>query len=107
MSKRRMFPISLNGNAMEPDQFGYLTKQEGPGFVPDGIDGMQFPCPGKPKHICWLRLTLGAPKDPTPDDPWRRWHWDGNMERPTITPSIGCELRCGWHGNITNGEWKP
>lgn len=39
------------------------------------------------------------------------WAWDGNVERPTITPSINCLAEkdgkpaggCGWHGFITNG----
>jgi len=34
----------------------------------------------------------------------RFWHWDGNIEQPTITPSIGCDTRCGQHMTITNGE---
>lgn len=35
--------------------------------------------------------------------------WNGNIEKPTITPSIGCDdaPRCGWHGNIANGEITP
>ncbi len=40
------------------------------------------------------------------------WGWDGNSERPTLTPSINCRAvdddgkptsGCGWHGFITNG----
>ena len=39
------------------------------------------------------------------------WKWDGNVERPTLTPSINCVAEkggkptggCGWHGHITNG----
>jgi len=42
------------------------------------------------------------------------WQWDGNMERPTITPSINCIAEkdgkptggCGWHGFITNGVMR-
>jgi hypothetical protein len=33
------------------------------------------------------------------------WHWDGNLERPTLNPSIlrtaGCDR--GWHGFLTTG----
>lgn len=41
------------------------------------------------------------------------WAWNGDRERPTITPSINCRNvdddgkpagGCGWHGFITNGE---
>lgn len=31
------------------------------------------------------------------------WQWDGNKEKPTITPSINC-AGC-WHGWIRNGEF--
>lgn len=39
------------------------------------------------------------------------WGWDGNMDRPTLTPSINCIAEkdgaktggCGWHGHITAG----
>ena len=42
------------------------------------------------------------------------WAWDGNIERPTITPSINCIAEkdgkptggCGWHGFITAGVMK-
>lgn len=42
------------------------------------------------------------------------WKWDGNMDRPTITPSINCIAEkdgkptggCGWHGYITDGMMK-
>lgn len=32
----------------------------------------------------------------------KTWGWDGNMEAPTITPSINC-LSCGAHVIITGG----
>lgn len=31
------------------------------------------------------------------------WQWDGNAERPTITPSIDCKGGCGRHFSIING----
>lgn len=40
------------------------------------------------------------------------WAFDGNVERPTLTPSINCRTTddegkpaggCGWHGFITKG----
>lgn len=43
------------------------------------------------------------------------WGWDGNVDRPTLTPSINCETKtrpdgtpgggCGWHGHITGGAF--
>lgn len=42
------------------------------------------------------------------------WKWDGNMEHPTLSPSINCIAEkdgnptggCGWHGFITNGDMQ-
>ena len=41
------------------------------------------------------------------------WKWDGNMEAPTLSPSINCLAEkdgkpsgCGWHGHIIAGEMK-
>jgi len=46
----------------------------------------------------------------------KTWQWDGNVEKPTLTPSINCLDRnpknpkekyagCGWHAYLTNGEF--
>lgn len=32
------------------------------------------------------------------------WQWDGNADKPTLTPSINC--RGCWHGWLTAGEFK-
>lgn len=42
------------------------------------------------------------------------WQWDGNRERPTLTPSInilqfddaGAQVGEHWHGFLTAGEFK-
>lgn len=34
-----------------------------------------------------------------------RWNWDGNDDKPSLTPSVQCLVDgCRWHGYITNGE---
>lgn len=38
------------------------------------------------------------------------WRWDGNMDAPTLTPSINCMEKnggCGWHGHVKGGDWQP
>lgn len=35
------------------------------------------------------------------------WTWDGNRERPTITPSIRQLNGCKWHGHLRAGVWQP
>lgn len=53
-------------------------------------------CPG-----CgdWLGMTLGG----------TGWKWDGDRQRPTLSPSILHNKKhggCGWHGFLTAGEFK-
>ena len=103
--KLTMYPVSLMGNTIARDQFGY-TLRSGQPFTPAGVDSIQFWCRGGKKLICSVSLTLGPHHEPSENDT-RRWHWDGNMEAPTLAPSIGCEAKCGWHGHIAAGEIAP
>lgn len=68
-----------------------------------------FVCPNGRR--CAILLGPQSADRPTPDG-FCVWAWDGNRERPTITPSINCRSvddegkpagGCGWHGFITNG----
>ena len=43
------------------------------------------------------------------------WDWDGNVEKPTLTPSVHAlpaepkgdyPGRIGWHGFLRNGRWE-
>lgn len=36
----------------------------------------------------------------------KRWGFNGDYARPTLTPSINCNgpSGCGWHGHIRDGE---
>ena len=41
---------------------------------------------------------------------WGKWHWDGNVEKPTLSPSIGSlgmneTPPRGWHGYLQAGRW--
>ena len=105
MTKLSMFPFSINGNVIAKDQFGY-TLHEGQGFNPAGVDTIQFRCRGNKNRVCSVHLTTGPQVNGDEKSP-RRWHWDGNMEAPTLTPSIGCDQLCGWHGHITAGDITP
>lgn len=39
------------------------------------------------------------------------WDWDGNLDKPTLSPSILFgdghidNRECRWHGFLRNGEW--
>lgn len=67
-----------------------------------------FVCPNGKR--CGVLLGAQAVSRPS-EDKLNIWGWDGNTERPTITPSINCISEkdgkptggCGWHGFISNG----
>lgn len=59
-----------------------------------------LPCNGGRFDRCIVKITTGNAVHPI-------WHWDGNLDEPTMTPSIGCDRRCGWHGNLTQGVLTP
>ena len=58
-------------------------------------DGLHFVCPG-----CGEMGGLNFGQN--------GWTWNGNREAPTTTPSIlHDDGRCGWHGYLTAGEFRP
>lgn len=77
---------------------------ETPGAVeirsyPDGrVGGLAFICPCGCKREGYLPVETNTPGP--------RWDWDGNHERPTLTPSVLFRGGCQWHGFLTNGEWR-
>lgn len=70
----------------------FTIKEREPGRAYLVVDcGKQF----GPIKQCLFPLWKIAPQFPM-------WNWDGNIEKPTISPSVACQL-CGWHVVITNG----
>ncbi|MBD3571621.1 hypothetical protein EJ082_01340 [Brevundimonas diminuta] len=66
---------------------------------PDGsVGGIAFICPCGCKREGYLPVK--------PDDPGPRWDWNGDRERPTLTPSVLFRGGCEWHGFLTAGEWR-
>ena len=91
---------------------GHLVKDfdeldaSGPGaffFLVEPIEGGErrtfvFNCPCGCGTNCAIPLT-----------PWRThpfWEWDGNVETPTLSPSIQRLDGCMWHGFLRNGVWE-
>lgn len=83
---------------------------------PGGPYGINFRCP------CGCDSIYGASFDNHPEA-WLsqggkqgRWHWDGDREKPTLTPSLGLykhvpEQRVGpdgyhWHGFLRAGVFE-
>lgn len=62
------------------------------------VGGIEFACLGC-KSKCWIPI---AGSKWTAGDGWK---WNGSLTHATLTPSIlnNC---CGWHGYLTNGEFK-
>lgn len=55
----------------------------------------------------WHCLAICAPGDQTPTKR-HYWQWDGNVEKPTLSPSIGCGVRPNfdWHGYLRAGRFE-
>lgn len=83
-------------------------------------DGGMQGYPGATAHIIFVcpnnercSVLLGPEHVTRPaEDKLCIWAWNGDKDRPTITPSINCIAEkdgkptggCGWHGFITNGR---
>lgn len=83
--------------------FEFYSDREGPDA------GILFGCPcgcGEMKSVGFDTRARSGSKRP-------KWHWDGNRERPTLTPSVnilqfndaGQQIGEHWHGFLTNGRW--
>lgn len=52
----------------------------------------------------WHNLRVREAGKPRPPEPF--WEWDGDENKPTLTPSIGCGPKDdhNWHGYLTAGR---
>ena len=63
----------------------------------NGPSGMNFICPCG----CGALSPLHFERDETADPAWQ---WDGNIEKPTLTPSVHWVGH--WHGYLRGGVWE-
>lgn len=61
------------------------------------INHLNFICP------CGCQDVITIPVNQAEGSSWK---WDGNLELPTLTPSILRKSGCRWHGFLTKGEFK-
>lgn len=77
-----------------------IVKDSPPGsaeYWPSG-GGFNFRCPCGCKAVGGVRLEGDG-----------AWQWDGNREKPTISPSVllyGGLSDGHWHGWLRNGVWE-
>jgi len=53
--------------------------------------------------ICPCGCSTVHSIDVQPPKRQNTWTWNGDVEKPTVMPSIQCNTPCGWHGYLTNG----
>lgn len=78
--------------AARQGQFEVITE-------PSGQRRSWFVCPGSCKGLSAIALR------PVVDGSAQSWEFDGNLEAPTLSPSIN-HVGC-WHGYLTRGEFNP
>lgn len=81
-------------------------RPDGPSTLPPGTfayeakkRGMIYICPcgcGAEDYLDFRSIPETHPS----------WIWDGNIEKPTLTPSIYRKTACGWHGYLRAGIWE-
>ncbi len=97
------------------EQIGSFDIEASPGHSVQGYPGANghiiFVCPNNKRCSVLIGPTFVDRPNP---DALCVWGWDGNRDRPTLTPSINCLAEkdgkptggCGWHGFITAGVIK-
>lgn len=97
-----------------PDDVPIGTFDIEPGTIKDyaATAHMMFVCPNRQRCTVLLGPEFA---NRSSEDRLCVWKWDGNLERPTLSPSINCIAvdkagqptgGCGWHGHIIAGEFK-
>jgi hypothetical protein len=84
-----------------PGDFRFLDENDDPTADPASVAWMEFRCP---RSGCYCgQIRAGYPAKPA-DSP--SWQLDGNMEKPTLQPSINCISGCGWNGWLKAGAFE-
>ena len=104
----------LEATRIRPEDGGIFELHDGGTAAPgsfqldEGRDGMLYVCPCGCGRLGGLRFRTDR-KTERPS-----WIWDGNEDRPTLSPSIRHrpdpdgetpDLRCDWHGFLKAGVW--
>lgn len=81
----------INNYPEEAGEFKYVRRAD-----KKALYGIHFVCP------CGCKTRVVIPfKSAECEGPM--WNWNGNKEKPTVTPSIRRLDGCMWHGFLTKG----
>lgn len=85
------------GKKIQPGLIQYLTNKE------ERINQMLIGCPCGCGDLRCVDIYQNGEKPPSPS-----WLWDGNKEKPTLTPSIDFRVahKSHWHGFLKIGIFK-
>ena len=82
----------IDVEGLNPGDFSFFT-----GYTSKKILGLLFVCPCGCDH----RSSLNFDPRGTPV-----WRWNGDQEKPTLSPSVFRTDECRWHGFLVDGVWK-
>ena len=90
------------------DEEGHAFRRD----LPPGVAKWLSDTEGKPNSALTYTCpcgcgAVGAISVNTGEKEARAWQWDGNVDKPTLSPSIQKTWGCRWHGHLVNGEWVP
>ncbi len=60
-----------------------------------------FLCPCGSGELTSIMVT-----EPREEDLPGFWRWNGDLDRPTLAPSVLRRTACGWHGFLEDGNWR-
>lgn len=80
-----------------PGMFEFVVRHS----APETITGMLFACPCGCGDVSSIDFSNVPPKGSDTE----RWEWDGDLDSPTLSPSLHKQGGCGWHGWLRNGEF--
>lgn len=101
-------PIIFENNILFNDEKGvyendrYMRRDLPPGSCEWYAENkaITFTCPCGCGTVHSIRTDRDVKKD-------GGWLWNGNTEKPSLTPSIQATTPCRWHGYLTDGVFKP
>lgn len=107
-------PLSLTANPLNFEdessweEEGIFRRDLKPGSASwsEGYKAINFTCPCGCGVVHCIPVEEGIKKTGA-------WLWDGNVQNPTLDPSMRRNRGCQWHGYLTKGmletcaDWRP